>query len=75
MTFGDEMRERYPRLIRAIQQAGTLSEPEAVGALVDHKVFGVDDGFGSEAVENLGGPLAAVRHGIRFRWKAKLGIV
>ncbi len=67
MTLGDEIRRRYPRLIRAIRLAGLLTETEAVGALVDYKVFGIREGFGSEAVAHMGGPLAAIRWGVRSR--------
>jgi len=67
MTLGDEIRRRYPRLIRAMRCAGLLTETEAVGALVDYKVFGIREGFGSEAVAHLGGPLAAIQFGIYRR--------
>jgi hypothetical protein len=71
MTLGDEMRQRYPRLVRAMRYAGLLTETEAIGALVDYKVFGIREGFGSEAVAHLGGPLAAIRHGVRCRHLVK----
>lgn len=67
MTLGDEIQQRYPRLIRSMRGAGSLTEAEAVGALVEYQVFGIREGFGSEAVAHLGGQLAAIRHGIRYR--------
>ncbi|MDZ7840852.1 MAG: hypothetical protein U5R46_08550 [Gammaproteobacteria bacterium] len=67
MTLGDEVQKRYPRLIRTMRRAGLLTESEAIGALVDYKFFGIRDGFGSEAVAHLGGPLAAIRSGVHSR--------
>lgn len=67
MTLGDEVQKQYPRLIRAMRQAGLLTESEAIGALVDYKFFGIRDGFGSEAIAHLGGPLAAIQCGVRSR--------
>lgn len=67
MTLGDEVLRRYPRLIRTMRGAGSLTEAEAVGALVEYQVFGIREGFGSEAAAHLGGQLAAIRHGIRYR--------
>jgi len=72
MTLGDEHRRRYPRLIRAMRCAGLLTETEAVEASVDYKVFGIREGFGSEAVADLGGPLAAIRFGIYRRRYASI---
>lgn len=67
MTLGDDIRRRYPRLIRSMRGAGLLTEAEAVGVLVEYKVFGMRDDFGSEAVVHLGGQLAAIRFGIQYR--------
>lgn len=67
MTLGDDIRRRYPRLIRSMRGAGLLTETEAVGALVEYKVFGIRDDFGPEAVAHLGGQLAAIRFGIQYR--------
>lgn len=67
MTLGDEIRQRYPRLIRCMRNAGLLTESEAVGALVEYKVFGIHEDFGSEAVVHLDGQLEAIRHGIHYR--------
>jgi chorismate synthase len=67
MTMGDEIQRRYPRLIRCMRSAAVLTEAEAIGALVEYKVFGIREGFGSEAVAHLGGQLAAIRHGIQYR--------
>lgn len=47
--------------------AGMLTETEAVGTLVEYKVFGMRDNFGSEAVVHLGGQLAAIRFSIQYR--------
>lgn len=62
-----EIRRQYPRLIGAMRCAGLLTETEAIGALVDYKIFGIREGFGSEAVAHLGGPLAAIQFGITRR--------
>jgi len=67
MTMGDEIQRRYPRLIRCMRSAAVLTEAEAIGALVEYKVFGIRKGFGSEAVAHLGGQLAAIRNGIQYR--------
>lgn len=67
MTLGDEIQRRYPRLIRSMRGAGSLTEAEAVGALVEYQMFGIREGFCSQAVAHLGGQLAAIRHGIRYR--------
>jgi hypothetical protein len=67
MTLGDEIRRRYPRLIGSMRRAGALSEVDAVCALVEYKVFGIRDEFAAEAIARLGGQLAAIRHGIRYR--------
>lgn len=65
--MGDEIQRQYPRLIRCMRSAGLLTESEAIGALVEYKVFGIQEGFGSEAVAHLGGQLEAIRQGIRYR--------
>jgi hypothetical protein len=67
MTMGDLVRQRYPRLIRAVQRGNRLSEPEAVNALVEYVIFGITDDTVSEATAPLGGPLAAIRQGFRYR--------
>ena len=67
MTMGDAIQRRYPRLINCMRSAGLLSESEAIGALVEYKIFGIREGFGSEAVAHLGGQLEAIRHGIKCR--------
>ena len=67
MTLGDDIQRRYPRLIRSMRSAGLLTEAEAIGALVEYKVFGIREDFGSEAVAHLGGQLAAIRQGIQYR--------
>ncbi len=70
MTLGEQARRRYPRLIRSMYRTGRLSETEAVRALVEYQIFGIHEGLASEAVERLGGQLAAIRHGIRDRHAA-----
>ena len=65
--MGDEIQRQYPRLIRCMRSAGLLTESEAIGALVEYKVFGIHEDFGSEAVAHLGGQLEAIRQGIRYR--------
>jgi len=67
VTLGDDIQRRYPRLIRSMRSAGLLTEAEAIGALVEYKVFGIREDFGSEAVAHLGGQLEAIRQGIRYR--------
>ena len=67
MTMGEDIQCRYPRLIRCMRSAAVLTEAEAIGALVEYKVFGIREGFGSEAVVHLGGQLAAIRLGILYR--------
>jgi hypothetical protein len=67
VTLGDAIQRRYPRLIRSMRSAGLLTESEAIGALVEYKVFGIREGFGSEAVAHLGGQLEAIRQGIKCR--------
>lgn len=67
MTLGEQARRRYPRLICSMRRTGRLSETEAVRALVEYQIFGIHEGFASEAVERLGGQLATIRHGIRHR--------
>lgn len=73
MAMGDEIRRRHSRLVRAMHGAGLLTETEAVGALIDCKFFGIREGFGSEAVAHLGGPLAAIRFGVQRRRYASIG--
>ncbi len=67
MTMGDELLQRYSRLIRAMRGVSHLTKLEAVGALVEYKIFGMRENFGSKAVIQLGGQLAAIRHGIQHR--------
>ena len=67
MTMGDELQRRYPRLIRAICNVCLLAESDAVSALVDYKIFGIREGFGSEAINHRGGQLVAIRYGIQHR--------
>jgi hypothetical protein len=65
--MGDAIQRRYPRLIHCMRSAGHVSESEAIGALVEYKIFGIREGFGSEAIAHLGGQLEAIRHGIKCR--------
>jgi hypothetical protein len=46
----DEIRERYPALIRAMQHAALLSVGEAVSAIVAHKRYNGDPMCACEAV-------------------------
>ena len=65
--MGNEIQRQYPRLIRCMRSAGLLTESEAIGALVEYKVFGIREGFGSEAVAHLGGQLEAIRQWLPTR--------
>ena len=67
MTLGDEIRDRYPRLVRAVARGSGLSEPDAVTALVEHRIFGITGDSATKAIARAGGPLAAIRRGIRCR--------
>lgn len=68
MTYqGDEYRDRFPRLIRAMMWVGALSESEAISAIVDYRDYEVKYGFGVQAVTNLGGPLPAIQLAIKDR--------
>lgn len=60
----EEVQQRWPRLLAAIQWAiiGTTSEARSA---IEGYVNG--HGGGSEAVMHYGGPLAAIRGGIRGR--------
>ena len=67
MTLGDVIQRRYPRLIRSMCRDGRLRKTEAIRALVEYQVFGIREGFASEAVTQLGGQLAAIQQGIQSR--------
>jgi len=67
MTIGDVIQQRYPRLIRSMCCDGRLRKTEAIRALVEYQVFGIREGFASEAVTQLGGQLAAIQQGIQYR--------
>ena len=67
MTLGDRIRQRYPRLIRAVASGNRLSESEAVDALVEYGIFGITEDTGAQATARLGGPLAAIRCAVRCR--------
>jgi hypothetical protein len=43
MTLGDQMRQRYPRLIRSVQRVHRLSEHAALTAVVEYAIFGITD--------------------------------
>lgn len=58
----DELRARYPRLIRSMRWASILSEGEACGALYQHQI---GNGWAGEAVNHAGGVVAVIRHARR----------
>lgn len=60
------IKQRWPRLLRAIRWAGLLTEEQALVVLYGYKGCGLDCS-GSEAVATLGGNLVAIRNGIRGR--------
>ncbi|MDH5652997.1 MAG: hypothetical protein OEZ39_14165 [Gammaproteobacteria bacterium] len=67
MTLGDQIQRRYPRLIRSMCCDGRLRKPDAISALVEYQVFGICEGFTTQAVTHLGGQLAVIRQGIKNR--------
>ena len=64
MTMGDQMRQRYPRLIRSVQRVHGLSEVAALTVLVEYAIFGITDDTNETHLASLGGPLAILRQGI-----------
>ena len=64
-TIGEVLHCRYPRLIQAMCRSG-LEASAAIEALVEYQVFGMTTEAFS-CVSHLGGPLAAIRQGIRHR--------
>jgi len=67
MTLGDQMRQRYPRLIRCLQRVHRLSEAEVLTAVVEYAIFGITDDTNETTLASLGGPLAILQWGIRRR--------
>lgn len=67
MTLGDQMRQRYPRLIRSVQRVHRLSEDVVLAALVEYAIFGITDDTNETNLASLGGPLAILRQGISRR--------
>jgi hypothetical protein len=61
-TMGDVARDRYPRLIRAVQSSTGLSEPQAANAVVEYHDFGIQERDDTTELElqALGGPLAVI---------------
>jgi hypothetical protein len=68
-TF-EEVERRYPRLIRAAQNAAILSHTEAVEALVGHLVNGRFS-ISSEAVAHFGGSARVIEQAFLYRHKFK----
>lgn len=62
----NELRTKYPRLIRAMRWASILTDGEATSAIYGYQVSGARD-MGSEAVAHAGGSRAVIRHAIRCR--------
>lgn len=62
----EEVRARYPRLIRALRWACLLTEGEAVNCLHGYSTTGAHY-LGSEAVAHVGGAGRALEHAIRCR--------
>ncbi|MBK9132415.1 MAG: hypothetical protein IPM20_12365 [Gammaproteobacteria bacterium] len=67
MTMGDQMRQRYPRLLRSVQRVHGLSEAAALTVLVEYAIFGITDDTIETHLASLGGPLVILRHGISRR--------
>jgi len=70
----DEMAERYPRLIRAMQWTACLSRYEAAATLRDIRYVNMGkigpsylDHGGGEAVSHFGGPRRVIQSAIRCR--------
>lgn len=61
-----EVREKYPRLYRALRSACILTPGEAEACLVSHITTG-PFAMSSEAVAHMGGSAAAIRQAIRCR--------
>lgn len=66
----EQIRDRYPRLIRALKWSAILSNGEAEGAIRDHRDGFGGPGFGCEAVAHVGGPTHAIRQALRSRHHA-----
>lgn len=62
----DEIRRRYPRLIRHMMQVAILCEVEAVSAINSYELLG-DTASGSEAVAHFGGAVKT----INIAWKSR----
>ena len=64
----EECEERYPRLVRAMQNAAILSSSEAACALRSWRCrFRHDSCHGGEAVEHFGGVKAVITQAIAHR--------
>jgi len=50
---------------------GTLSESEAISAIVDYRDYDIEFGFGVEAVAHLGGPLPTIQRAFKARRLAR----
>ena len=64
MTMGDQMRQRYPRLIRSVQRVHGLSEAAALTVFVEYAIFGITDDTNETSLASLGGPLTILQQGI-----------
>lgn len=62
----DEIRRRYPRLLKRMTQVACLSSSEAVSAIADINM-GIGDAGGCEAVSHFGGANRVVQVAWRMR--------
>ncbi len=68
IALGDEIRQRYPRLLRLLQSRCRLSEDQALEVLVSYQVFGITDGLPWDPITLcFGGPLNAIQRAIDQR--------
>ena len=72
LTIGDVTKDRFPRLVTALQRCAGLDEADAVNALVEYHVFGIRNELAAPAVEHLGGQLGAIRYAIHHRHAVQL---
>jgi len=67
MTLGDQLQNRYPRIICSVARVHRMSEDAAVTAIVEYTVFGITDDTMDPQLAALGGPLAILQAAIRQR--------
>jgi len=67
----EQIRVRYPRLLRAIRYVGILSEGEAVSCI---RSYLIGDDYACEAVANFGGAKAMLKAGSRASVRHYIGM-